>query len=170
MRLVDARFDHFVIKVVAFAGALANAGEHRVTTMRLGDVVDQFHDQNGLADAGAAEQADLAALGVRRQKVDDLDAGDEDLRFGRLLDIGRRFLVDGALRIGVDRTGFVNRLADDVHDAAERFVANRNRDRRAGVDDVLAANQTFGRVHGDGADGVFTKMLRNFENQAVAPC
>jgi peptide chain release factor 1 len=54
--------------------------------MRLGDVVDQFHDQNGLAHAGAAEQADLAALGVGRQQVDDLDAGDEDLRFRRLLD------------------------------------------------------------------------------------
>jgi hypothetical protein len=68
-----------VIEVVAFAGALADAGEHRVAAVRLGDVVDQFHDQHGLADAGAAEQADLAALGVGREQVDDLDAGDEDL-------------------------------------------------------------------------------------------
>ena len=120
--LVDARFDHFVVEVVAFAGALTDAGEHRVTTVRLGDVVDQFHDENGLADAGAAEQADLAALGVGREQVDDLDAGDEDLRFRRLLDIGRRVLVDGALGRGDQRTGFVDRLADDVHDAAERFV------------------------------------------------
>jgi hypothetical protein len=30
--------------------------------MALGDVVDQLLDQHGLADAGAAEQADLAAL------------------------------------------------------------------------------------------------------------
>jgi hypothetical protein len=37
-------------------------------------------DQHGLADARAAEEADLAALGVGRQQVDDLDAGDEDLR------------------------------------------------------------------------------------------
>ncbi len=29
-----------------------------------------------------AEQADLAALGVGREQVDDLDAGDENLRFG----------------------------------------------------------------------------------------
>jgi hypothetical protein len=32
----------------------------------------------------------------------------------------------------------------------------------------LAAHQTFGRVHGDGADGVFAEMLGHFENQAVA--
>ena len=73
---VHLQLDHFVIEVVAFARALADAGEHRVAAVSLGDVVDEFHDQNGLADAGAAEQADLAALGVRRQKVDDLDAGD----------------------------------------------------------------------------------------------
>ena len=93
---VDVRFDHFVIEVVAFARTLADAGEHRVAAVHLGDVVDQFHDQNGLADAGAAEQADLAALGVWREQVDDLDAGDQNLRFRRLLGKARRWLVDGA--------------------------------------------------------------------------
>ena len=95
--------DHLVIEVVALAGALADAGEHRVAAVRLGDVVDELHDQHGLADAGAAEQADLAALGVRREQVDDLDAGDEDLRLGRLLGIGRRGLVDGAHALRRDR-------------------------------------------------------------------
>ena len=72
--LVHARLDHLVIEVVALAGALADAGEHRIAAMGFRDVVDEFHDQHGLADAGAAEQADLAALRVRRQQVDDLDA------------------------------------------------------------------------------------------------
>ena len=94
--LVHAGLDHLVIEVVALAGALADAGEHRIAAMRLRDVVDELHDEHGLADAGAAEQADLAAAGVRGEQVDDLDAGDEDLRFGRLLGIGRRRLVDGA--------------------------------------------------------------------------
>ena len=60
----DARLDHLMVEVVALAGALADAGEHREAAMRLGDVVDQLHDDHGLADAGAAEQADLAALGI----------------------------------------------------------------------------------------------------------
>ena len=92
--LVHAELDHLVIEVVALARALADAGEHRIAAMRLGDVVDQLLDQHRLADAGAAEEADLAAARVRREQVDDLDAGDEDLRLGRLVDIGRRFRVD----------------------------------------------------------------------------
>ena len=86
---VDLRVDELVIEVVAFAGALADAGEHRIAAVGLGDVVDQLLDEHRLADARAAEQADLAALGVGREQVDDLDAGDQNLRFGRLLDIGR---------------------------------------------------------------------------------
>ena len=53
--------EELVIEVVALAGALADAGEHRDAAVALGDVVDQLLDQHGLADAGAAEQADLAA-------------------------------------------------------------------------------------------------------------
>ena len=102
--LVHAGLDELVIEVVAFAGALADAGEHRVAAVRLGDVVDQFLDEHGLADAGAAEQADLAALGVRRKQVDDLDAGDENFSFGRLLGVGRRGLMDRALAFRLDRT------------------------------------------------------------------
>ena len=165
---VDLGFDELVIEVVAFAGTLADAGEHRVTTMGLGDVVDQFLNQHGLADAGAAEQADLAALGVRRQQVDDLDAGDENFSFGGLVGIGRRFLMDRAHAFRDHRTGFVDRLADDVDDAAERAGADRHHDRVAGVGDFLTADQTLGGVHRDGAHRGFAEMLRHFEHQTVA--
>ena len=57
----DARLHHLVAEVVALAGALADAGEHREAAVLLGDVVDELHDEHGLADAGAAEEADLAA-------------------------------------------------------------------------------------------------------------
>ena len=72
--LVHAALDHLMIEVVALAGALANAGEDGVTAVRLGDVVDELHDEHGLADARAAEETDLAALGVWREQIDDLDA------------------------------------------------------------------------------------------------
>jgi hypothetical protein len=52
--------------------------------VHLGDVVDQFHDQNGLAHASAAEEADLSAFGIGCQQVDHLDPGHENLRFGGL--------------------------------------------------------------------------------------
>src|SRR5690606_20869929 len=123
--LVHARFDELVIEVVAFAGALADAGEHRITTVGFRDVVDQLLNEHGLADTGAAEQADLSALRIWREQVHDLDAGDKDFGFRRLVGIGRRVLVDGALGFRLDRTGFVDRLADDVHDATKRAFANR---------------------------------------------
>src|SRR6202042_662348 len=47
--LVDAGFDELVIEVVTFAGPLADAGEHRITTVGFRDVVDQFLNQHGLA-------------------------------------------------------------------------------------------------------------------------
>ena len=125
--------------------------------MHLGDVVDQLHDEHGLADAGAAEEADLAALGVGREQIDDLDAGDEDLRLRRLIGEGRGRLMDGASGIGLDGAGLVHRLADDVDDAPERLVADGHRDRRARVDDLLAAHETFGAVHGDRAHRVLAR-------------
>ncbi len=144
--LVDARFDELVIEVVALARALADAGEHRIAAVRLGDVVDQLLDDDRLADAGAAEQADLAAAGVRRQQVDDLDAGDR----------GSAISVDWSTYVGAG--WWMARLcwvligpasstgcADDVHDAAERLVADGHGDRLARVGDLLAAHQTFGR-------------------------
>ncbi len=136
--------------------------------MRLGDVVDQLLDQHRLADAGAAEEPDLATAGVRREQVHDLDAGDQNLRLGRLLDIGRRLLMDGALLRRLDRAGFVHRLADHVHDAAERLIADRDGDRLAGILHGLAADQTLARVHRNGSDRVLAQMLRDFEHQAVA--
>ena len=165
---VDLGLDELVIEVVALARALADAREHRIAAVRLGDVVDELLNEHRLADARAAEQADLAALGVRRDQVDDLDAGDEDLRFRRLLDIGRRRLMDRAPRLHRDRAGLVDRLADDVHDAPERALADRHRDRRAGVGHVLAAHQAFGNVHRDAAHGAFAEMLRHFQHEPLA--
>ncbi len=166
--LVHARIDHLVVEVIALARALAHAGEHRVAAMRLGDVVDELHDQHGLADAGAAEQADLAAFGVRREQVDNLDAGDKDLGLGGLIDIGGSGRVDRPLLGSVDGAGLVDRLAHHVHDAPERLVADGDGDRLAGVHHLLAAHQTFGRIHGDGAHGILAEMLGDFEHEAVA--
>ena len=68
----------------------------------------------------------------------------------------------------LDGAGLVDRLADDVHDAPERLVADRHGDRLAGVGHVLAAHEAFGGVHGDGAHGVLAEMLGDLEHEALA--
>lgn len=134
--------------------------------MGLGDVVDQLHDQDGLADAGTAEQSDLTSLGVRGQQVDDLDAGDEDLLLHTHLHELGRFGVDGGSQVGRDRASLVDGLADDVDDASQGFGTDWDTDGRACVGHALSTDQTFGTVHGDGADGVFSQVLGDFQHQA----
>ena len=68
--------------------------------MLLGDVPDQLLDDDGLADAGAAEDPDLAALLERADEVDDLQAGLEHLDLGRLVVEGRRLAVDREHDVG----------------------------------------------------------------------
>src|SRR5690606_30054324 len=69
-----ARLFHLVVEVVTLAHALADAGEHRVAAVLARDVVDELLDGHRLADARAAEEADLAALDERGHEVDGLDA------------------------------------------------------------------------------------------------
>ncbi len=102
--------------------------------MLLGDAVDHLGDEHGLADAGAAEEADLAALQVGRQEVDDLDAGLEHLRPGLELVERRRVAVDvPPLEVAERRRVDVERLADHVEDVAEHLFAHGHRDAAARV-------------------------------------
>ena len=81
----DAALLELEPEVVPLARPFADAAEHRHAAVLERDVVDQLLDDDRLADAGAAEQADLAALQVRLDQVDDLDAGLEHLQLGGLL-------------------------------------------------------------------------------------
>ena len=91
--VADLGFLHFEPEVGAFAGPLADAGEHRVTAVRAGDAGDQLGEDDRLAEAGTAEQAGLAAADERREQVDDLDAGLEQLGLGR--EVGERAAARG---------------------------------------------------------------------------
>ena len=74
----------------------------------------------------------------------------------------------GRRSVRLDRARLVNRLADHVHDAPKRLLAYRDGDGVAGVGHFLAAHEALGGVHGDGADGAFTEVLRYFQDEAVA--
>src|SRR5262249_35273558 len=62
----------------------------------------------------------------------------------------------------------VGRVDDPVDDAAQSSVADRHRDRLAGVGDLLPAHEALGRVHCDGSHGRLAEMLRDFEHKTVA--
>src|SRR5690606_21420141 len=131
---------------------LADAGEHGVAAVLAGDAGDEFLDDEGLSEAGPAEEARLAAADEGGEQVDDLDARLEDLGLGGEVGELRRLAVDGAVVGGVDGAAVVDRLAEEVEDAAERLLADGDAEGAAGVGDLGAAAEAVGGAEGDGAN------------------
>src|SRR3990167_6983410 len=157
-------FLHFVVEVITFAGPLTHTGKHRQTGVLGSDVVDQFHHVHGLAHAGATEQTHFTALGERTYQVDNLDAGFQQLVTGCLLSISRGLAVNRHAFLFADGAALVDRIAQHIHDAAERFEAHRHADRLAGAVHGQAALQTFGTAHRNGAHHAITQLLLNFQH------
>ena len=160
----DAALGHLVPEVVALAAALADAGEDRIAAVLIGHVADQLLDQHRLAHTGAAEEADLAALGIGRQQVDDLDAGLQQL--GGREDIGkdRRLAVDGQALLRLHGALAVDGLAHHVEHAAEGRLTHRHGDGTAGVVGLAAAGDAVGRGQGDAAHVAAADLLYDLKH------
>ena len=83
-----------------------------------GDVTDQFHHVYGFAYTGTTEQTHLTAFCKRANQVDNLDACFQQIVATSLLSKGRRRTVNAPALFGVNWTGFVDRVAENVHDPA----------------------------------------------------
>ncbi len=123
------------------------------------DTGDELGENDRLAETGPAEQAGLAAADERREQVDDLDAGFEELGLGREVAERGRLAVDRPVFVGIDRTAAVDRVAGDVEDAAERGFADGHFHGLAGVEAVLAADQAVGAAERDAADAAAAQVL-----------
>ena len=162
---VQQRLLHLEQEVVALTRTLTDAREAGHAAVALGHVVDELHDEHGLAHAGAAEEADLAAALVGSEEVDDLDAGLEDLDLRALLHESRGLAVDGGALLRVDGPELVHGLADHVEDAPEALLADGNGDGAARVADVHAAHEAVRGVHRDGANRALAEVLGDLEGQ-----
>merc|ERR1739844_670593 len=165
----DAALNHLVVQVVTLTGSLTHTSEHGVTTMGLGNVVDQLHDQDSLADTGSTEQTNLASLGVGSQQIDNLDTSDQDLLLDtHLVELGS-LGVDGLALGGLDGTPLVNRVTDHVDDPSQSLGPDRVHDGVSSVVDNLATDETLGTVHGNGSDGVLSQVLGNLQDKLGCP-
>src|SRR6185312_11564397 len=161
----NPRFLELGVQIVAFARALANAAEYGAAAVALLHVVDEFLNDYSLADACTAEQSDLSALHERGDEIDDLDACLEDFGLGFEIRKVRRCTMDGpANRVSRNGRTVVDRLTDDVEDAAECRCADRNCDRRSGIDCIHAALDAIRRGHGNGADLIASDVLLYFDS------
>ena len=132
--------------------------------MLAGDVVDELHDDDGLADACSAEQARLAAAQIRLQQVNHLDAGFKHLQVDVLLFKSGSVAMDRILHLRFNRSHVVHRLADHVHHAAQRLVAHRHEDRLARIHRLHAAHHPVGGLHGDAPEAAFAQVLLDLQD------
>ena len=125
-----------------------------------GHVVDELLDQHGLAHAGAAEQADLAPLGIGLQQVDDLDARLQNLHSGALLLKGGGGAIDAAAGHVVGHGGAaVDRLAQHVEHTAQGGRAHGDLDRVAGGLYLHPPGQALAAGKHHAADGAVPHVL-----------
>jgi len=144
LELNDRGLLHFVVQIVTLTGTLTDTSEDGVTTVSLGDVVDQLLNEHGLADTGTTEETDLSTTSVGSEQIDDLDTSDQNLGRGGLVSEGRRLSVDRQELVSLDRATLVNRVTGDVHDTAESGRADRDGDGGTGVLGHGTTDETLG--------------------------
>ncbi len=71
----------------------------------------------------------------------------------------------GSVSLVCDRSHFVHRLSDHVHDAAEHFLAHGHGNRLAGVVDLHAAHEAVGGRHGHRTHPVLAEVQRDLKRQ-----
>ena len=136
--------------------------------MTLGDVVDELHDEHGLAHTGTAEETDLATLAVGLEQVNHLDTGIEDFcTDGELVKLGSG-LVYGAQVLALEVRQTVDGVAEHIEQTALDLSAGRYGDRTLEVVDTCAALETVGALHGHAAHGALSDVLLHFEYQLGA--
>ena len=126
-------------------------------------VVDQFHDEDGLANASTTEEADFAAFGIGADKVNDLDPCFKDFCTRSLVFKFRYRAVDwpvvGSFYLLIY---FINCLAQDIENPAQNTFSDRYLDRAACIFCFHAAHQTVCGAHGYTADDIVAQVLHDF--------
>ena len=132
------------------------------------DAVDHLEDDDGLAHAGAAEHADLAAANVRLEQVDHLDAGLEHLAAWLELAERGRLSVDVPVVVDLRQLvgGDVERLPEHVEHVAENAVPDRHLQAVTEVAHLRAPAKTVGGLHADGPHPVVADLLGHLGHDA----
>jgi hypothetical protein len=127
-------------------------------------VVDQLLNQNRLADARAAEEADLAALQVRFEQVNNLDSCLEHFQGRRLVLKRRGRPVNRIPLVGLDRSQAIHGFPKHIHHAPQSRTAHRHRNGSSEVDRFHSTHDTFRRRHRHRSNAAFAQVLCHFRD------
>ena len=120
--------------------------------MSLRDVVDEFLNQHSLPDTGTTEQANFSTAGIRGKQVNNLDTGLQHFGGGRLLNEGGRVGMDRAKFDALDWAPLIDWFTNDIHDAAQSTLPDRDLNGSTSVYNLLSTDETLGTVHSNGPD------------------
>jgi hypothetical protein len=109
----------------------------------LGNVVDQFLNQDSLTDTSTTKKTNLTTTGIRSQQIDNLDTSLQDFGGRGLINKLGSVSVNGTVALGTNGTTLINRLTNDVDDTTKDFLTNGNGNGSTGVNDLLATDKTY---------------------------
>ena len=154
-----------MVQIVALTGTFTDSSKHGVTTMGLGNIVDQFHDKYGLADTGATEKTNFTSLSIWSQEIDHLNTSDQNFLLHRHFLELWSFSMNSSSFVGIDGTPLVNWVTNDIDDTTKSLLSDRNTNGSSGIGDFLSTDKTFGTIHSNGPHGIFSQMLGDLEYQ-----
>merc|ERR1711881_64380 len=99
----DTALNHLIVEIITLASSLSYSSEYGVTSVSLGNIVNQFHDQDSLANTSAAEQTNLASLSIGGEQVNNLDTSHQNLLLDAHVSESWGFCVDSLALVCVDR-------------------------------------------------------------------
>ena len=159
----NARFLHFVPQVVTFTCTFTYARKYGVAAVFRCDVMNQFHNKDRLTYTGTAEEADLTALGIRSDKVNDLNPCFQDFHRRRQVVKFRCRPVNRPIIFSLYRFVYlINRFAEDVENTSQHALTNRNANRSTRIFSGHTAHQAVRRAHGNATDNIVAQMLHDF--------
>jgi peptide chain release factor 1 len=147
LKLDDTSFNHFVVQIVTLTSTFTDTTENGVTTVSLGDVVDQFLNQDSLADTGTTEKTNLTTTSVGGKKIDNLDTSLENFGSGGLVNELGSLSVNGEELLGLDGTTLIDGLTNNVDDTAKDLLTDGNGDGSTSVNNLLATDETCKRIY-----------------------
>merc|ERR1719321_1490894 len=107
--------------------------------MLQGNVVDQFHDNNRLANTRSSKETNFSTLCIRRQQVHNLDTSEQLLGASAHFCESWRWPMNWVEFLRINRSQLIDGFSNDVNDSAKCAFTNRHADRCTSVNDFLAA-------------------------------
>jgi peptide chain release factor 1 len=159
---------HFVVQIVTLTSTLSDTSEDRVTTVSLGNVVDQLLNEHSLSDTSSSEKSNLSSTSIWGKEIDDLDTSDQDFGSGGLISERGCVGVNRELLGVLDGTTLINWVTSNVHNTTERSWTDWHHDGVSSIGCTMATDETLSTIHSNCADNVLSQMMRNLEDELVA--